>query len=93
LVSDIKGRNRLRVFENRVLKIIFGPKRDGVVGSWRKFHIEEPHKWYSSPIISNTFKEGDIGRACNTNSKTMDACSILVGKSEGNRPVERPRLG
>ena len=42
---------RLRVFENRVLRRIFGPKRDEVKGGWRKLHNEELHDFYSSPSI------------------------------------------
>jgi hypothetical protein len=44
---------RLRVFENRVLSRIFGPKRDEVTGDWRRLHNEELHNFYSSP---NTIK-------------------------------------
>jgi hypothetical protein len=44
------------VFENRVLKIIFGPKRDEVTGNWRNQHNEELHKLYSSPSIIRTVK-------------------------------------
>jgi hypothetical protein len=51
LVSDIKEKNRLRVFENRVLRRIFAPKRDEVMGNWRKLHNEEFHNLYSSPNI------------------------------------------
>jgi hypothetical protein len=40
---------RLRVFKNRVLRRIFGPKRDEVIGGWRKLHNEELHSLYSSP--------------------------------------------
>jgi hypothetical protein len=40
---------KLRVFENRLLRRIFGPKRDGVTGGWRKLHNEELHNFYSSP--------------------------------------------
>jgi hypothetical protein len=43
--------HRLRVFENRVLRRIFGPKRDDVTGEWRKLHNEELHNLYSSPDI------------------------------------------
>jgi hypothetical protein len=43
--------HRLRVFENRVLRRIFGPKRDEVTGEWRKLHNEELHILYSSPNI------------------------------------------
>jgi hypothetical protein len=41
----------MRVFENRVLRRIFGPKKDEVTGNWRKLHNEELHKLYSSPNI------------------------------------------
>jgi hypothetical protein len=51
LVSDIKGEHRLRVFENRVLRRIFGPKRNEVTGHWRKMHKEELHNLYSAPSI------------------------------------------
>jgi hypothetical protein len=44
------------VFENRVLRRIFGPKRDEVTGSWRKLHNEELHDLYSSPSISRMIK-------------------------------------
>jgi hypothetical protein len=46
----------LRVFENRVLRRIFGPKRDEVTGGWRKVHNEELHGLYSSPSIVRVIK-------------------------------------
>jgi hypothetical protein len=48
--------NRLRVFENRVLRRIFGPKRDEVTGEWRKLHNKELHDLYSSPSIIRVIK-------------------------------------
>jgi hypothetical protein len=48
--------NRLRVFENRVLRRIFGPKRDEVTGEWRKLNNEELHILYSSPNIIRQIK-------------------------------------
>jgi uncharacterized membrane protein len=45
----IKLRHRVRVFENRVLRRIFGPKRDDVTRDWTKLHNEELHNLYSSP--------------------------------------------
>jgi hypothetical protein len=51
LVSNINGETRLRVFENRVLRRIFVPKRDEVTGDWRKLNDEELHDLYSSPSI------------------------------------------
>jgi hypothetical protein len=56
LVPDIKGGQRLRVYENRVLRRIFGPKRDGVRGEWRKLHNEKLHDLYSSPSIIRIIK-------------------------------------
>jgi hypothetical protein len=55
-----------RVFENGVLRGIFGPKRDEVTGGWRKLHNEELHNLYSSPskIRMIGVKEDEMGRAC-----------------------------
>jgi hypothetical protein len=49
VVLILREEHRLRVFENRVLRRIFEPKRDGVTGSWRKLQNEEPQNVYSSP--------------------------------------------
>jgi hypothetical protein len=56
MVSDIKEEHKLRVFENRVLRRIFGPKGDGVMGGWRKFHNEELHDLCSLPSIIRIIK-------------------------------------
>ena len=55
-VSHLREEHRLRVFENRVLRTIFGPKRDGVTGEWRKLHNEELNDLYSSPNIVRVIK-------------------------------------
>jgi hypothetical protein len=57
------------VFETRVLRRIFGPKRDEVTGDWRKLHNGELHNLYSLPCIirNDQVKEDEIGRACGTN--------------------------
>jgi len=47
----LRGGSRLRVFENRVWRKIFGPKRDEITGEWRRLHIEELNDLYSSPNI------------------------------------------
>jgi hypothetical protein len=59
LVSHVKGRDRLRVFENRVMRRIFGPKRDEVTGEWRKLHNEELHNLYSSTDIIRQVSQGE----------------------------------
>jgi hypothetical protein len=52
----LRREHRLRVFENRVLRKIFGPKRDEVTGEWRKLHNEKLHDFYSSPSIIRVIK-------------------------------------
>jgi hypothetical protein len=52
----LREEHRLGVFENRVLRRIFGPKRDDVMGEWRKLHNEELHNLYSSPTIIRQIK-------------------------------------
>jgi hypothetical protein len=59
----LREEHRLRVFENRILRRIFGPKRDIVTGGWRKLHNEELHSLYSSPsIISRMRWAGRVAR-------------------------------
>jgi hypothetical protein len=52
----LREEHRLRVFESKVLRRIFGPKRDEVTGEWRKLHNKELHDVYSSPSIIRTIK-------------------------------------
>jgi hypothetical protein len=52
----VREEHKLRVFENRVLRRIFGPKRDGVTGGWRQLHNEELHNLYSSRSIIRIIK-------------------------------------
>jgi hypothetical protein len=56
LSLTLREEHRLRVFENRVLRRIFGPKRDEVTGGWIKLHNEELHGLYSSPSIVRVIK-------------------------------------
>jgi hypothetical protein len=76
--------HRLRTFENRVLRIIVGPKRDEVTGGCTKLHNEELHNLYSSPNTIRTIKlrrmrwAGHVARM----GETRNAHRILVGKPE-----------
>jgi hypothetical protein len=81
------------VFESRVLRRIFGPKRDRVTGGWRKLHNEELHNLYTSPIIIRIIKSrrmrwaGHLARM----GEKRNVYRLLVGKPEGKRPLGRPR--
>jgi hypothetical protein len=81
-----------QVFEIRVLKRIFGPKRDEVPGEWRKLHNEELHDLYSSPSIIRIMKmrmrwAGHVAQM----GEKRNVYRLLVGKPEGRRPLGKPR--
>jgi hypothetical protein len=88
----LREEHRLKVFENRVLRRIFGPKRNGVTGEMRKLHNEEPDDLYSSPGIIRIIKArrmrwaGHVARM----GEKRNAYRLLVGKPEGNWPLGRP---
>jgi hypothetical protein len=81
------------VFENRVLRRIFGPKWDEVMGEWRKLHNEEHHNLYSSPDIIRQVKSrrmrwvGHVARL----GEERKVYKVLEGKPKGKRPLGRPR--
>jgi hypothetical protein len=83
----------MRVFEKRVLRRIFGPKRDVVTGEWRKLHNEELNYLYSSPNIVRVIKSRrmrwveHVARM----GERRGVYIILVGKPKGKRPFVRPR--
>jgi hypothetical protein len=89
----VREENILRVFENRVLSRIFGPKRNGVTGGWRKLHNEEPHNLYSSPSIIRIIKSRRMRwvRQVARMGEKRNMYRLLVGKPEGKRPLGRPR--
>jgi hypothetical protein len=82
------------VFENRVLRKIFVPKRDDVTGEWRKLHKKELRDLYSLPsiirIIKSRRKTGWAGQVARMGEK-RNAYRLLVGNPEGMRPLGRPR--
>jgi hypothetical protein len=89
----LREEHRLRVFEYRVLRGIFGPKRDEVTGGWRKLHNEDLHNLYCSPSIIRIIKSRRMrwpGHVARMGDK-RNACRILVGKPEGKRPLGRSR--
>jgi hypothetical protein len=88
----LRKEHRLRVFENRVLRRIFGPKREED-GSWRKLHNDELHNKYSSPNIVRVIKSrrmrwaGHVARM----GRGRGVYRVSVGRPEGKRPLRRPR--
>jgi hypothetical protein len=81
------------VFENRLLRRIFGPKRDEVTGEWRKLHNEELRDLYSSPSIIGIMKSRRMRWASHVARmrEKRNAYRLLVGKPEGKRPLGRPK--
>jgi hypothetical protein len=81
------------VFKNRVLRRIFGPKRDEVTGEWRKLHSEELHILYSSPNIIRQIKSrrmrwaGHVARM----GEERNVYRVLMGKPEEKTPLGGPR--
>jgi len=84
---------KLRVFENMVLRRIFGPRRDVVTGEWRRLHNDELNDLHSSPNIVRVIKSrrmrwaGHVARM----GEERWVYRILVGKPDGRRPLGRPR--
>jgi hypothetical protein len=80
----LRKEHRLRVFENRVLRIIFGPKREEVAGGWRRLHNEKLHSLYASPKVIRVFRsrrirwEGYVTRMV----EMRNVYKIFVGKHE-----------
>jgi len=83
---------RLRVFESRVLRRIFGSRRDEVTGEWRKLHNEKLNYLYSSPSIVRVIQSKRmrwVGHVARVGERGI--YRVLVGKLEGKRPLGRPR--
>jgi hypothetical protein len=89
----LREEHRLRLFQNRVLRRIFGPKRDEVTGEWRTLHNKELHDLHSSPSIIIIIRsrrmrwEGHVARM----GEKWNAYRLLVWKPEEKRPLGRKR--
>jgi hypothetical protein len=89
----LREEHRLKVFEERVLRRTFGPKRDEVLGGWKILHNEELHNLYSLPNIIRMIKSRRMrwaGHVARMGLK-RNSCRVLVEKREGKSPLRRPR--
>jgi hypothetical protein len=89
----LKEKHKLRVFENRVLRRAFGPRSDEVTGRWRKLHNEELRDLYYSPSIIRIIKFGRMRWAGHVArmGENRNVYRLLAEKSEGKRPLGKPR--
>jgi hypothetical protein len=88
----LREERRLKLFENRVLRRVFGPKRDEVTGEWRKLHNEELNDLYFLANIVRVVKSrrrwaGHVARM----GEGRRGHRVLLGKPERKRPLGRPR--
>ena len=91
----LREETKLRVFENEVLRRIFGPRSDEVTGEWRRrLHNEELNDLYSSPNIVRVIKSRRMrwARHVTRMGEEIGVYRVLVGKPERRKPLGRPRL-
>jgi len=89
----LREERKLKVFENMVLRRIFGPRRDEVAGEWGRLHNEELNDLYSSPNIVRVIKSRKVKWAGHVAlmGEERGVYRVLLGRSEGKRPLGRPR--
>jgi hypothetical protein len=89
----LREKHRPKVFENRVLRRIFGPKRVEVTGEWRKLRNKELNDLYCSPVIMRVIKSRRMRTARHVErmGEGRGVYRVLVGKPDRKRPLGRPR--
>ena len=90
----LREKRRLRVYENRALRRIFGSKRGEVTREWRKLHNEELNDLYPSPniFLGDQIENNEMRKAYSTMGKKRAACRVLMGKPEGRDLLEDPGI-
>jgi len=90
----LRDETKLRRFEESLLRKIFGPKREEVIGEWRRLHDDELHDLYSSPNNIRMIKSGRMRWAAGHVARMGERRGlyrVLVGKPQGKRPLGIPR--
>jgi hypothetical protein len=89
----LREEHRLRVFENTVLRRIFGPKRDEMTGDWRKLHNEELHNLYSSPDIIRQVNANEVGGTCGTHRRGEKSAQGFGRKARRKETTRKTKMG
>jgi hypothetical protein len=83
----LKEECRLKVFENRVLRRIFGSKRDEVRGEWKRLHNKELYTLYFPPNMGDQIKKTKMGRTCSTFGEEERCIQGFIGKTWGKETL------
>jgi hypothetical protein len=90
-LSTLREDHRLRVFENRVQRKIFGCEREEVAADWRGLHNEELHNLYASINIIRVINSDEMGSECSMCGRDENCIQSLVRKPEGRSPLRTAR--